>query len=299
VIDVEFLAGKALELCRAALAMSVRVGAGHLSTACSEKDILCALYLGGILQVDANDPKWPDRDRFLLSKGQGALGLYFVLSELGFFSKDELDNYLIKDGGMLGVHSEDKIIGVEVLTGSLGHGLPLASGIAWALRKQGNDAMTVCMTGDGELCEGSNWESLLTIAHQRLGHLIVIVDHNGGATIGHLDKSDGANDGPMLEPLDAKFKAFGFDTVRINGHDYNQIVPTLLFYMDRKRPVTGKPVCIIADTIKGKGIKAFETNAIFPNHYLSLKGDNLLAALDDLGMDPQKFKESVGAACGY
>ena len=298
-IDVEYLAGKALELRRTVLAMCVRVGAGHLSTACSEAEIITALYQGGILKVDAQNPKSPDRDRFILSKGQGGIGLYCALADIGFFPKAELDNYLLKDGGLLGVHSEDNINGVEVLTGSLGHGLPLASGIAWALRQQDNDAMTVCLTGDGELCEGSNWEAMLTIAHQRLGHLVVIVDHNGGATIGHLEEHDGANDGPNLEPLMDKFEAFGFETLRIDGHNLNEVMTVFGQYINRQRPMIGRSVCMIADTVKGKGIKSFESGAIFPNHYLSLKGENLINALSDLGMDADEFKEAVGASCGY
>lgn len=298
-IDLEFLAGKALGIRRKVLEMSIRANSGHISTAFSQAEVLTALYYGKILQVDAGNPNWIDRDRFILSKGQGGLGLYPVLADMGFFPTDELDNYLMKKGALLGVHSEDNIPGIEVLTGSLGHGLPLASGIAWALRSQNNPAMVVVLTGDGELCEGSNWEALLTINQQQLGHLVVIVDHNGGATIGHLDSRDNPNDGPMLEPLDKKFESFGFETIRVDGHDLSLLMEVLPAYIDRSRPMKGKPVCIISDSIKGKGIKAFEDGSLFPNHYRVLYGTDLQAALKDLEMDETEFKGVVGEHVGY
>lgn len=298
--DLEYLAGKCLYVRRKVLEMSIRANSGHISTAYSQCEMLVALYYGGILKVDPANPKWPARDRFILSKGQGGLGLYPILADMGFFPTQELDDYLMKPGKLLGVHSEDNIPGIEVLTGSLGHGLPLASGIAWALREQGNPAMTVVLTGDGELCEGSNWEALLTIYQQDLGHLIVIVDHNGGATIGHLEKlKPEPNDGPRLEPLDAKFKAFGFEVVRVNGHDLPVLMTLLPKYINRDRPLYHWPLAIISDTVKGKGIKAMEDGSYFPTHYSVPRGESLRAALRDLGVDETEFKNVAGEHVGY
>lgn len=295
-MDDQRLRDKALMVRQKVMEMAVRANSGHISTAFSQADMLVALYYAPILKYKADDPKWDKRDRFILSKGQGGLGLYPILADLGFFPEEELGRFA-QPGSILGVHAEWRIPGVEVLTGSLGHGLPMATGMAMAAREQGRNHFVVCMLGDGELYEGSNWEAMFTASHQQLGHLICIVDRNMQATIGRTDDVRLPSDGPRLEPLDKKFEAFGFETSTIDGHSFEEIEKA--FTDIRIRPLTGNPVCIISRTIKGKGIKAMEDGSFFPTHYRVMYGKDLQAALRDLGMDADKFKESIGESVGY
>lgn len=299
-IDVEFLAAKSLAYKQDVMRMAYRRESGHLSTAFSQMDILVTLYHGGILKYDPKNPHWVGRDRFIMSKGQGGIGLYPILADLGFFPKEELDRFAAP-GGILGVHCEDGIPGVEMLTGSLGHGLGLALGKARALRDDGNDAMVVVLTGDGELCEGSNWEAMLNIAHQQLGHVVVIVDRNGGATIGHLESDKKSNDGPRLGSLLDKFCSFDFETsIVLDGHDYRELNADFNRYIRRSRPLTYRPVAIICNTVKGHGARCFESGEIFPNHYFLPHGRPLLEMLKDLKMDANEFKADLnGASLGY
>jgi len=301
VIDVEYLASKSLKYKQDVMRMAYKRESGHLSTAFSQMDILVTLYHGGILKYDPKNPRWADRDRFIMSKGQGGIGIYPILADLGFFPKAELDRFAAP-GGILGVHCEDNIPGIEMLTGSLGHGLGLALGKARALRDDGNDAMVVVLTGDGELCEGSNWEAMLNIAHQQLGHVVVIVDHNGGATIGHLDEIKGSNDGPRLGDLEDKFGAFGFSAISCDGHNFVGLDDAFYYIRDRKRALEGAPIAIICETVKGKGARCFESGEIFPNHYFLPHGKPLLEMLKELNMDADEFKAAVaheGANLGY
>ena len=308
-VDLEALAAKAKWVRQMVLRMAVPYGAGHVSTAFSQTDLLVALYQGGILRVDPANPKWPERDRFILSKGQGGIGFYPVLADMGFFPVRELDNFC-GEGSFLGVHSEWHCPGVEVITGSLGHGLGIGVGMALAAKQRGDQHIVVVMLGDGELYEGSNWEVLWTAAHHKLNRLVVIVDHNKMATIGRLTDIRGANDGPHLGDLAQKFDAFGFDTISINGHDFRQIFNVLnsdwLHQPRTHGPQTdsdedfGKPLCIIANTIKGKGSRIMETQEFFPHHYRCPKGKDLLSVLADLDMDADEFKADLGAeSVGY
>src|ERR1051325_10683648 len=302
-IDVEYLASKSLKYKQDVMRMAYKRESGHLSTAFSQMDILVTLYHGGILKYDPKEPRWPGRDRFIMSKGQGGIGIYPILADLGFFPKEELDRFAAP-GGILGVHCEDNIPGIEMLTGSLGHGLGLALGKARALRDDGNDAMVVVLTGDGELCEGSNWEALINIAHQQLGHVVVIVDHNGGATIGHLRDGEikSVNDGPQLGILEDKFRSFGFLSWRNNGHDIQKLWEVFDTFIDRESALFSQPVAIICETVKGKGARCFESGEIFPNHYFLPHGAPLIEMLKDLNMDAGEFKAAVaheGAGLGY
>ncbi len=289
------LENKALKFRQDVLRMAIRANSGHVSTAFSEMEMLTALYLGKILNVKPEERKWPDRDIFILSKGQGGIGTYPILADMGFFPREELDRFL-KPGGILGVHAEDTIPGIEVLTGSLGHGLGIATGMCDAARILKANWMVVCMTGDAELCEGSNWESMLTIATERYDNLVCVVDHNGQGTIGRLESREHSNDGPIQEPLDDKFRAFGFEVRRINGHDYEQIFDAFADFRDR----AGKgPLVIISDTVKGKGAGIMERGEFFPSHYRLPFGDDLKSVLADLGMDAAEFKTDVGVSVGY
>lgn len=290
------LENKALWVRRKVLEIAVKAGNGHISTAFSQAEMLVALYYGGLLRFLPRDPKWSERDRFILSKGQGGLGLYPILADVGYFPLQELDIFAQR-GSILGVHSEWNVPGIEVITGSLGHGLPMATGMLLAARSRGEDHFVVVMVGDGELYEGSNWEALFTATHQCLGRLILIVDKNGGATIGKLN-GDGPADGPGQGSLRDKFEDFGFDTQTVDGHSFRQIFEAFVGY--RERPAVGKPLCIVSLTKKGKGARIMESGEFFPNHYRVPRGDDLRSVLADLGLDPEQFKARVGeAGAGY
>lgn len=285
------LENKARDVRLKVLDMAVRARSGHVTTAFSQTDVLVSLYYGRILRFEFTDPGWPERDRFILSKGQGGIGLYPILADLGFFSTAELDRFCT-EGGILGVHAENMIPGVEVLTGSLGHGLPLGVGMAHAIRLDEKSPLVIVMTGDGELYEGSNWEAMFAAGARfnrhslsgEYGRLIVIVDRNNQSTIGKHDKYEGlersrvvrgsmpfAADGPGLEPLEDKFRAFNFEVIQINGHDFDQIFEA--FQTVRQRPSVGKPLCVIAHTEKGHGSMTLSDKRGY--HYVVPKGEEL------------------------
>lgn len=287
-IDVEYLAGKALMVRRKVLDMAVKKKAGHVSTSYSQAEMLVTLYYGGLLRVDPNNPHWEGRDRFILSKGQGGLGVYPILSDLGFFPNEELDRF-VSPGGILGVHAENTIPGIEVLTGSLGHGLPIAVGMAHAARLANEQHFIVCLLGDGELYEGSNWEAMFTAGGRyneasavgAYGHLILIVDNNKQATIGMHDELIYASDGPGLYPLKEKFEAFGCTVRECNGHDVNDIVR--VFSGFRTFPLIDKPLCIISHTDKGHGASVMENKRLW--HYRAPLNEDLERTKKDLGME--------------
>ena len=263
---------------RLVLEVAVKAHSGHISTAFSQAELLVALYQGGILRYDPKNPRWPERDRFILSKGQGGIGLYPILADAGFFPVSEFDNFAGK-GSMLGVHAEWSIPGIEVLSGSLGHGLPIATGIAQVGVTDKKDWLVYCFLGDGELYEGSNWEAAFFAGHKGLKNLICIVDRNGAATIGYTDRIEGPNDGPRLEPLDKKFEAFGFEVRVINGHSFEEIFRALA---DVRRRTVEKPLAIIAKTRKGKGVSLMEDQRLW--HYRVPEGKDLESARRDLGI---------------
>jgi transketolase len=168
------------------------------------------------------------------------------------------------------VHAEWGIPGIEVLTGSLGHGLPIATGIAHAARLDGANWLVFCMLGDAELHEGSNWEAAFTAGHQGYTNLICIVDRNGQGTIGCTDRVEGPNDGPRIDPLDKKFEAFGFEVRSIDGHSFPEIFEAFADVRTRKER---KPLCIISNTSKGKGASLMEDRRLW--HYRVPTGDDL------------------------
>ncbi|MCL4367011.1 transketolase [Patescibacteria group bacterium] len=217
-------------------------GEGHIPSAFSILDILWVLY-ERVLKVDPKHPDNPNRDRFVLSKGQASLGLYAILSNKGFFPKSYFKTYS-QFSSILGGHPDsNKIPGVEASTGSLGHGLPMAVGMALGLKILGNRSKVFCLVGDGECNEGSIWESILIAAHHQLDNLACIVDYN--------HSTDRAL---QLGNLKQKFNSFGWETVRINGHNHQEI------YQALKQKTDKKPYCVIAQTIKGYGCKLMENN---------------------------------------
>jgi transketolase len=223
-------------------------GAGHYSSTFSAAELLAALYYAH-LRIDPANPKWEDRDRFVLSKGHAAIGLYPVLADLGFYPPSRLDDFT-RLGSAFGDHPDmKKIPGIDFSSGSLGHGLSISLGMALAGRLSGRDYRTYCMLGDGELNEGQIWEAAMAAGHFKLQGLVAIVDRNQLSIDGPTEKV------MSVEPLVDRFTAFGWDVRRIDGHDLSAILETLSAL---KPAGEGKPQMIIADTIKGRGVKYME-----------------------------------------
>jgi transketolase len=224
---------------------------GHPGGSLSCVDIITYLYYEK-MNVDANNPKDPNRDRFVLSKGHAAPALYAVLAEKGYFPKEELKN-LRKLGALLQGHPDSKHIpGVDVSTGSLGQGISNAVGMAMGLKKQGRKVKVYTVLGDGELQEGLVWEASMAAAHYKLDNLVAIIDNNGL-------QIDGKNEEVMsVEPLDKKFESFGWNVIRCSdGHDYDKLNEAFL----KEEQYKGKPSVIIAKTIKGKCVSFMENQA--------------------------------------
>ncbi len=226
------------------LRMTTEAGSGHPSSSLSATEIVTALYFGGFLRYDPKNPRWPDRDRFILSKGHAAPVLYAALAEAGYFPRDELMT-LRKLGSPLEGHPNmTRLGGVEASTGSLGQGLSIGVGHALAARIDKKDYHTYVLTGDGELGEGQVWEAAASASKFRLDNLTAIVDRN------HFQQTGAAEEVLNLDPIDGKFAAFGWSTQVINGNDMREVVTAL----KRAREVKGQPTCIVALTHKGQGI---------------------------------------------
>ena len=254
-----------------ALRMTHKANASHIGTSLSIADILAVLY-GSVLHVDPAQPDWPERDRFILSKGHGCAALYAVLAERGFFAKEWLETYC-QDGSHLAGHiTSHGVPGAEVSTGSLGHGLPIGCGMALAGKHDNQPYRVFVLLSDGECDEGSTWEAALFAPHHHLDNLIAIIDYNKiqsfGTTKEVLD----------LEPLAEKWRAFGWAVQEIDGHDFRQIKNALTSLPFKK----GQPSCIIAHTIKGKGVSFMENQLAW--HYKSPNDEQLRQALAELGV---------------
>ena len=242
---------------------------GHIGGALSAIDIITALYFK-IMQVDPQNPDWPQRDRFVLSAGHKCLALYAILAEKGFFSHTILDTYGAL-GSKLGGHPDmHKIPGVETNTGALGHGLSIAGGMAMGLKMDGLDAKVYVVMGDGELAEGSNWEAAAAASHHKLDNLLAFVDRN------HLQISGPTVDVMNYEPLKKRWQAFGWSVREIDGHDLKQIVANATDIPFEE----GKPSVIIADTVKSKGVSFAENKVEF--HYWKATDVDLETAERDL-----------------
>ena len=227
------------------LEMINRAKLGHIGGDFSVADILSTLY-GAVLNVDPADPTAPDRDRFILSKGHCAGALYSTLAYCGFFPQEELKSFAQKLSPLNGHPNRNKVPGVETNTGPLGHGFPVAVGTAIAAKLQGSARRTFVVMGDGEMQEGSNWEAAMTASHYRLGNLTAIVDRN------RLQQGDRTEETKQLEPFADKWIAFGFEVRSVDGHDYEAL-------LDAFKPSTaGRPVAVIANTTKGKGVSFME-----------------------------------------
>lgn len=225
-------------------------GAGHYTSSFSAAELFAALYYS-VLKYRPEEPKWADRDRFVLSKGHAAIGLYPVLADVGFFAPSELDNYT-RLGSPFGDHPDmKKIPGIDFSSGSLGHGLSIAVGMAFAGRVGDHRFRTFCMLGDGELHEGQIWEAANAAGHYRLGRLVAIVDRNRLCIDGFTD------DVMSVEPIEDRFAAFGWQTHRVDGHDVDALLELFGGLADTP---DGPPQLIVADTVKGRGVKLMEYN---------------------------------------
>lgn len=228
------------------LEMCIMAKTGHVTSSMSSVDILVALYYGNIMRHDPKNPKWENRDRFILSKGQASPAYYTVLAELGYFDKSELGKFS-KEGGKFSVHLQKDIPGVEITAGSLGQGFGVAAGIALGAKMNRELYMTYVLLGDGELYEGSIWETAMFASHNRLNNLVTIIDRN------YLCVTDFTENLVQLEPLEDKWASFGFNVIRLDGHSIDAIIKAIIPLRSR---ISSKPTVIIADTIKGKGVKS-------------------------------------------
>jgi len=246
---------------------------GHIGGSCSAADFTTALYFSK-MRHDPKNPQWPDRDRFLLSKGHSALVQYAALAEWGYFPREELKR--VKQlGAMLQGHPEmDRVPGIEANTGSLGQGISMACGMAAALKIDGHRSRVYCILGDGEVCEGQVWEASHTASFYKLDNLVVILDNNGLMAAGQIRQR--YNTAPYPE----KWRAFGWHVLEIDGHDMQAILEAL----DAVDAVTGKPKMIVAHTTKGKGIPFAENRPEFHNG--SLNAEQYAQALLALGAAP-------------
>lgn len=234
------------------LTMIHTAGSGHPGGSLSAIDILCALYFGGVLNHDARNPKWEDRDRFILCKGHAAPALYAVLGEAGYFDRQEFDTLRKLHTNLQGHPDAIKCPGVEVSTGSLGQGLSISCGIAKGLKLKSSASNVFALMGDGECQEGQVWEACMFASQNKLDNLVAIVDKN------NLQIDGNVNDVVSLGNLTSKFISFGWDVAQVDGHNMKALVDVL---GDLKQEKAGKPKCLIANTIKGKGVSFMENEA--------------------------------------
>jgi len=267
----------AIQIRKNVLRMIKAGGAGHIGGALSCADIMTALYFK-VMRIDPQNPKWPERDRFVLSAGHKCLALYGTLAARGFFESALLDTYGAM-GTSLGGHPDmHKLPGIESNTGALGHGLSIAGGMAMGLKMDGLAANVYVIMGDGELAEGSNWEAAAAASHHKLDNMLVFIDRN------QLQISGRTTDVMSYEPLDKRWESFGWQVRIINGNDLPQIVENATDIPFKK----GKPSLIIADTVKSKGLPFAEDRADF--HYWKVTDEQLEIAEKAL----QEIEERIG-----
>lgn len=229
-------------------------GSGHPGGSLSAADIVAALYFGGVMNVNPEDPADPSRDRFILCKGHAAPVLYAALAELGYFPEEELMTLRKLHSRLQGHPDSKKLPGVEVCTGSLGQGLSIAAGLALGLRLNAAGSVpqrVFALMGDGEIEEGQVWEAAMFAAHYGLDNLVAVVDNNNLQIDGDVRQVVGLRDIPE------KFRAFGWEVVEVDGHN----IPALLEAFEAAKGVQGKPVCLVASTVKGKGVSFMENQA--------------------------------------
>ena len=243
----------------------------HIGAIFSVAEIMAVLYTG-VLNVNPADPKMPDRDRLILSKGHAGASVYAALAERGFFPVEELATHYANGSRLSGHVSHKGVPGVEFSTGSLGHGLSVAAGMALGGKKDKADWRVYCVLGDGECDEGAVWEAALQANHYGLGNLIAIVDHN------RMQSLDFCENTLKLEPFADKWRAFGWNVIPVDGHDVAALQSA--FAQAKENIATGKPTVILAETTKGKGVSFMENDILW--HYRTPQGEEYEAALKEL-----------------
>jgi transketolase len=262
--------GLAKKIRIAAMRMVSRGNAAHIGSVFSCAETLACLY-ARILRVRPDEPDWPDRDRFVMSKGHAAAGLYATLALRGFFPIERLEGFYVDGGSLYGHVTHKGVPGVEVSTGALGHGLALAVGLAAGAARNAATWRVYALLSDGECDEGSIWEAALLAPAWKLANLTAIVDYNKIQSLGRVE------DIVPLEPFAAKWRAFGWDVREVDGHD----VEALLGALDPASwPPAGRPRCVLAHTVKGKGVSFMEDDLLW--HYRIPKGDEFDRALAEL-----------------
>ena len=261
----------ALKIRKHAVMMTHSGKSSHIGSVLSMADIIAVLY-GHVLKKHPEEPTWQHRDRFILSKGHAGAGIYAALAETGYFPVEELKTHYANGSRLSGHISHKGIPGVEISTGSLGHGLPIAAGMAYAAKLDVKQHRVYVVLGDGECDEGSNWEAILFAAHHNLSNLIAVVDYN------KIQSLCAVEDTIALEPFAEKWKAFGWNVTEVDGHNHDQLIVAL----DIIPSQSTKPHCIIAHTTKGKGISFMENSVLW--HYRSPQGEEYEKALAELGV---------------
>ncbi|HEY3258604.1 MAG TPA: transketolase, partial [Gemmatimonadaceae bacterium] len=255
-----------------AIRMTNLGGSSHVGSVMSMADIVAVLY-GDIMRIDALHPDWPARDRFILSKGHAGAGIYAALAESGFFPIEWLEKHCA-DGSVLSGHVSHKgVPGVELSTGSLGHGLPVGAGMAYGAKLDGAGRRVFVLLSDGECDEGSTWEAVMFSSHHELDNLTAIVDYNKIQSLATVAETLG------LEPFADKWRAFGWSVIEVDGHDHH----SLYTHLSELPKVTGKPTCLIAHTVKGKGVSFMERTVLW--HYRTPRGSEYDEALNELISD--------------
>lgn len=263
-------------LSRDIITMTTHAESGHPSTSLSAIDTLTALYCGGVMRHDPQRPTWADRDRFILSKGHGAPGLYAVLAETGYFDKAMLSTLRQIDSSVEGHPNMRRLAGVEASTGSLGQGLSIGLGHALAARVDKRDYRVYVMIGDGESDEGQIWEAAMGAAKYQVANLTAILDYNKYQQTGASHQIM-----PSLEPVADKWRAFGWHVQEIDGHDMEQILQAFA----TARQVKEQPQIIIAHTLKGRGLAPFEADSVSRKHGKALEAAEVATALAELDED--------------
>lgn len=259
-MNIEEMKRKVRDLKKIGYEAVLKANHGHLGGSFSCAEFLVVLYYSGMLKYDSKNPSWEGRDYFILSKGHANNFLFPLLADVGFFPQSEIENYG-KNGTLLGGHCEPTIPGMEIITGSLGHGLGIVAGMALANKIDGKNNHFYVLVGDGESQEGSIWEALMFISKHNLMNLTVIFDNNG------LSSEDYINDTSALQPLSPKLQSFGFDAISVDGHNLSLIIDALEYNS------VNKPKAIILKTIKGKGLSTVEN--LPKSHHTLPRGEDV------------------------
>lgn len=275
-MDVVQLKRKAIQIRMDLLQMIYEGNTGHTASSLSHTDILTSLFYR-IMKLDPKKPKWEDRDRYIQSKGHAVEAYWCVLADLGFFPKEELKTFSQFGSRLIG-HPNNKVPGVEMNTGALGHGLSISVGMALAAKMDQKSYRVFTLMGDGEQAEGSVWEGAMAASHYELDNVVGIIDRN------RLQITGGTEDVMSLEPLQGKWESFGWEVVSVDGNHIDELVDVL----ESVPAAKGKPTLIMANTTKGKGISFMENNAEW--HHRVPSEEELKQALNELSEELQVLK---------